>query len=66
MIGGGNPWFHEELQRRVLKDKIEKSVELGDGLAADFADYRYACGVIAGMSLALDIAEEIKKEQESA
>lgn len=63
---GGSFWFAEELQSRVLKEKIEKSMELGEGLAGDFPDYRYACGVIAGMSLALDIAEEIKKEQEAA
>lgn len=66
MIGGGNPWFHEELQRRVLKEKIDKSLELGEGLAGDFADYRYTCGVLAGLNLALDFAEDIKKEQEAA
>lgn len=66
MIGGYSPWFNEELSRRVLQKKIDKSMELGDGFAADFPDYRYAVGFIAGMLEALDIADEIKKEQEAA
>lgn len=66
MIAGNYHYFSEELQSRVLKDKIEKSMELGEGLAADFSDYRYACGVIAGMNLALDFAEDIKKELDAA
>lgn len=66
MIGGGYRWFYEELSERVIKDKIEKSMELGQGYAQDFADYRYACGVLVGLDLALEFAETIKKEQDAA
>ena len=66
MIGGYHPWFHEELERRVLADKTDKALSLAAGAAGDFADYRYACGLLAGLDLALEIAGEIKKELDAA
>lgn len=63
MIGIGNyQWFYSEIERRVLADKTTKALDLAQGAAADFADYRYGCGVLAGLDLALEIAGEIKKE----
>lgn len=62
MISGYAPWFHEELKRRVEKDCVDRAVQLGQGMAGDFADYRYAVGFIAGQKYALDLAEEIKQE----
>lgn len=66
MIGSHHIYFHEELIRRVTADKIEKALQLSQGYAQDYPDYRYACGVLAGLDLALDIAEEIKKAIEAA
>lgn len=48
--------------RQKLTDEIEaKSDQLAHGLAADFADYRYRCGEIAGMRTALGMLGEIIK-----
>ncbi len=66
MIGGFHPWYHEELVRRLSIERTQKSSELGQGFAQDFADYRFGCGVIEGLRLACDVADEIKKEQERA
>ena len=66
MIGGYHPWFHEELVRRVTKDKVEKAIDLSRGAAPDYPAYQYACGLLAGLDLALEIAEEIKKDIEKA
>ena len=64
MIGGYNPWFIEELSRRVEQERLEKSGDLGRGAAGDYADYRYEVGFIAGMAHVLTIADEIKKEMD--
>jgi hypothetical protein len=64
MIGGYHPWYHEEILRRIRIERTKKSAELGEGYAQDFADYRYGCGVIEGLRMAQDIADEIKTEQE--
>ena len=47
MIGGGyNPWFVDELIRRIDTDRRDKASDLGNGIAPDFGAYQYACGVI--------------------
>lgn len=67
MIGGYHPWFHEELKRRVVALRAERAESLISGAAAgDFADYRYAVGFGDGLNAALDIADEIRAEQEKA
>lgn len=48
--------------RQKLTDEIEaKGEQITHGLAADFADYRYRCGEIAGMRTALGMLGEIIK-----
>jgi hypothetical protein len=66
MIGGYNPWFVEELNRRIEVECADKSLQLGQGMAGDFADYRYEVGVIAGLHLAAEIVDQIKREQDAA
>jgi len=66
VIGGYSPWFSEELVRRVTEEKIGKAVDLATGAAPDYAAYQYACSLLAGLDLALDIAEGIKKAIEAA
>lgn len=64
MIGGYNPWFVEELKRRIEAQALEKAMDLARGAAGDFADYRGAVQFIAGMQFALELAEDIKKEMD--
>jgi len=63
MIGGYHSWT-QELNTRIERERANKAAELGSGMAGDFADYRYGVGVIEGLRLASEIAEEIIKEQE--
>jgi hypothetical protein len=62
-IGGPN-WLEEELGKRVAKERSEKAESLLTGLCGDFADYRYAVGFADGMQRVIEIAEDIRKEQE--
>lgn len=60
----GSPWFHDELIRRITKERSDRAESLATGLCGDFPDYRYAVGFCAGMQFALEIADEIKREQD--
>jgi len=62
VIGGYHPFFHQELERRVTADRVERMTEIGGGLCEDFAAYRYAVGFLDGLNHALVLAEEIKKD----
>ncbi len=62
MIGSYSPYFVEELQRRVISDRLEKAIDLARGAAPDYPAYQHACGILEGMELVLDIANEIKKD----
>jgi hypothetical protein len=66
LIGSYSPWFLEEFNRRIDEECAQKSLELGQGMAGNFEDYRYGVGLIAGLHLAADIADQIKKEQDAA
>jgi hypothetical protein len=56
----------DELIKRVTEDKIGKAVDLAAGAAPDYPAYQYACGLMAGLDLALTIADEIKKDIDAA
>jgi len=62
MIGSYNPWFIEELNRRVEEVRRQRSDDLATGNCGDIGEYRNECGKIEGLRLALDIANEIKQE----
>jgi len=64
MIGGYHPWFGEELLRRTDAARSERAAALGQGTCSDYGAYRYECGVIEGMRLATEIADEIKREMD--
>jgi len=64
LIGIYNPFFHEELARRVEKEAAEKAGMLAQGTAEDFGSYRYSCGEVAGMRRVIDIADEIRQEMD--
>jgi hypothetical protein len=64
VIGSNPNWFQQELERRIVADQTNRCTSLGQGIAGDFADYRYGVGFIAGLETALDISKEIMKELE--
>lgn len=48
--------------RKQITEEIDaKTEQIAHGLAADFADYRYRCGEIAGLNAALRMLGEIIK-----
>ena len=65
MIGGYNPWFIEELNRRAENARRVRSDELGLGTCEDIGQYKEECGVLKGIRLMLDLIEEIKQEMDS-
>ena len=49
-----------ERARKEIGDLIENRSEfIASGTAADFADYRFRCGELTGLSTALNIMQEI-------
>ncbi len=66
MIGGYSPWFSEELVRRVARERAERAEIVINGGCQDYADYRYAAGFFEGMQRVIEIADDIRKEQEAA
>lgn len=48
--------------RKEIGEEIQKrQLAVAQGLASDFADYRWRCGEARGLSMALDILTEIVK-----
>lgn len=62
MLGGYNPWFIEELNRRANAMRQDRLEALGAGGCGDFADYRYGVGFFDGLQMTLTLADEIKRE----
>jgi hypothetical protein len=65
MIGSYAPFFIDELVKRVTEAKINRAVGLATG-SADYPTYKYECGLMAGLDLALEIADEIKRDIDKA
>jgi hypothetical protein len=66
MIGGYSPWFLEEFSRRVDEESATRAMNLGQGFATSYDQYRELVGFIAGLDRARAIADEIKREQDAA
>lgn len=64
MIGSISPWFIEEFSRRIQSRGAEKLNEMSQGMCADYAHYKEVCGQIAGLNEAIEIADEIRREQD--
>ena len=54
------------MTRRVAIERAERGEIVLNGGCQDYADYRYAAGFFAGMQQAIEIAEDIRKEQDAA
>ena len=66
MIGGNPHWLVDEIGRRVAKERAERGETVLNGMCQDYADYRYAAGFFEGMQKVIEIAENIRKEQDAA
>ncbi len=64
MLSGHNPFYTAELKTRLERECAAKAAELGQGMVTDYAGYREGVGLIAGLRLAAEIADEIVREQE--
>lgn len=58
------PLSHRE---RRLKSTIEEEVKkqegwLAEGAAKDYADYKYAVGIVRGLEMVVQILEQLEKE----
>lgn len=62
---GSHSWFHGQINERLARLRAERAFSLAQGAASDFADYRYGVGYLDGLQVALDIADELKKEQDA-
>ena len=56
------PIFHARLQDKLQEEIAGLTQALAQGSATDFADYKERCGVIRGLFMALDRAEETRKQ----
>ena len=66
MIGSYSPWFIATLRDRLEKEQVDRAIQLGDDFAADFAAYRYGCGMVQGLRLAVEIMDQLKQEVDKA
>ena len=58
-----HPESARTVSARVKKLRFERAEQIVDGFAKDWADYQRRLGVLDGLALALDICEDIEKEQ---
>lgn len=58
-----HPQLARTLKGRLMKRKHELALQMADGYAQDFADYKHRAGVIAGISEAISMCDEIEKEE---
>jgi hypothetical protein len=55
-----NSLFEIEL-KKIINEELAKAYEvLGNGSAADYADYKMQVGKVKGLKLVLDYCEEVK------
>ena len=61
----GDSRLAEGMAQELASIMDEKAAALASGAAQDFAAYRYECGIIEGMRIALFTLESVKKKLES-
>lgn len=52
------------LRGKLMARQAELVGAIAAGSAMDYADYRYRAGTIAGMKEAIDICEQLEKDEE--
>jgi len=56
----------EVLQDRLKAVELVHQEEIMRGIFKTFDEYRYACGVLRGLALSLDILKDVAKHQEES
>ncbi len=57
-----HPTLNITVKNRLAQMMRERQEDLALGLAQDWADYRYRCGVVQGLSLAIELCDEVFRE----
>lgn len=54
--------WHQLLVKRLGEARADHEKSLLNGRASDFTDYKYLVGMISGLKLAAEIADEIESQ----
>lgn len=57
------PMVARTMRAKLIKTREQLVNAMADGYVSDFPDYRFRCGQINGIDLALAICDEITKEE---
>lgn len=57
-----HPALNITVKSRLEQLRREQQENLGSGIAADWPDYKYRCGQILGLSLAINMCNEVLEE----
>lgn len=59
-----HPQLARTLRAKLEHRRAELIIQLGEGFAGDWADYKERSGVIKGLKEAIDICEQAEKEMD--
>ena len=59
-----HPALNLTVKSRLMELLSNARVDLGSGLAQDWADYRYRCGLIAGLQAGIDFCDQMIEEMD--
>ena len=54
--------YHYALEKRCNEVRDAQLEPLAQGTASDYADYKYRCGIIEGLRLAMDESAALSKQ----
>jgi hypothetical protein len=57
-----HPALNITVKNRLLQLLREKQEDMAMGLASDFPDYKYRCGVAEGLRTAIAMCDDVMKE----
>ena len=61
--------FFKKFEEKLKAHAKGMALDLGQGKAESYGDYKYSCGIIAGLNQSLnvldDVLREIKEEEET-
>lgn len=58
--------FHAALVKAVQDERNKVASALAKGMASDFAEYKYSCGVLEGLRRVQDLADALVKEADAS
>ena len=57
-----HPLLAANLPARIKKEQDERRLQVSEGYATDYADYRERIGVIKGLQVAIQLCEQLNRE----